>query len=46
MVVHPTWEKKNIIVQRRRGFSTLLFPLPIASQKQGKYRDGNSLNPG
>jgi len=27
-------EKKKIIVQRRRGFSLLLFPFPLARNKE------------
>ena len=30
----PYLEKKKIIVQRRRGFSILLFPLPFARNKE------------
>ena len=30
----PYLEKKKIIVQRRRGFSMLLFPLPLARSKE------------
>ena len=45
IAVLSTRKKEKIIVQRRRGFSTLLFP-PPSCQKQGKYRDRNSVNPG
>jgi len=34
MAVHPTLKKKKIIVQRKRGFSMLLFPLPLARNKE------------
>ena len=33
-------EKKKIIVQRRRGFSMILFPLPLARNKE----NGNTEN--
>jgi len=39
MIVHPTWKKK-IIVQRRSGFSQLLFPHSLAR------RDRNFVNLG
>jgi len=34
MAVHPTWKKKKKLVQRRRGFSMVLFPLPFARNKE------------
>ena len=33
----PYLENKNIIVQRRRGFFMLLFPLPLARNKKNEY---------
>jgi len=32
----PYLEKKKIIVQRSRGFSLLLFPLPLARNKENE----------
>ena len=34
MAVHTTWKKRKMIVQPRRDFFMLLFPLPLARNKE------------